>query len=61
MGEFDSTYVLLKYSHVEYLYSHLVKVVKLLMPQKIIVFLAMIHCMNCQMMQLQGFDLLLLP
>jgi len=33
-GEFDSTYVLLKDSRVVYLYSHLVKVVKLLMPPK---------------------------
>jgi hypothetical protein len=31
---YDSSYVLLKKSNVIYLYSHLVKVVKLLMPPK---------------------------
>jgi hypothetical protein len=33
-GNFDSSYVLLKFSNVVYLYSHLVKAVKFLMPPK---------------------------
>ncbi len=51
-GDSNLSYVLLTDSHVAYMYAHLVKVIKFLMPPKSHWVFGMMRCLNCHQKRL---------